>query len=462
MRWFAALLLLGCQEPVTAPVAPATTVGEAKAEAPDLVLLLVTGLRAGGDGAEAAFWSGMGRTPRLRFANAYAQASAPFTSLGSLLTGRYVGSIPMCGRLLAGERAPTEAQQAWCARIPEDRHTLPEVLGVYGYHSALVTAGVPGAKALATGFQKHSTAESWDGAVSAAVDWWTESPRAPRLLVVVLGDGGKQILGRDELPRFPERKLQWLEPVSADIAQIAVDPDTALGAYKAGAAQAGRHLGSVLAAVTSDSARPTWTIAGSTSGVSLTERSGFHSSPVPLLTDNLLLERTIHVPLGIFGPGSESVAEVVAPIVELVDVFPTMAAWAGAVVPAGAIGTDLTAEPRADGLAYGEFGDMLSVREGEHLLVFRCTLHNATSLDPGITTRLVDDRAAVPSQFYSLHDVVQDPLQRTDVRASEPEVFDAMRRQLIALRTGPAAIPDGAISPERLWALRMAPSDGYW
>jgi arylsulfatase A-like enzyme len=455
-------VLLSCEAPTSAPPASTTPAAVADASAPDLALLLVAGLRSAGDGAEAAFWTAMGRAPDRRFANAYAQASAPFTSLGSMLTGRYVAGIPMCGRLLTGDRSATEDKQAWCAQIPDELHTLPEVLGLYGYQTALVTTAVPGAADLADGFNDHRTADSWTAAVAEAEAWWSGHAATPRLLVVVLGDDGETVLGRPDLPRFPERKLQWLEPISGDLTRGTIDPASAREAYRAGAADAGRTLGEILAHVHGGSDRPAWTIAASTSGMSLTERSGFHGSQVPLLTDNLLLERTVHVPLGIFAPTPTGTPTVVEPVVELVDIFSTMAKWAGAVVPAGVWGMDLQTERGDGGRAYAEFGDMLLVREGPHVSVFRCTLHNATSLDPGITTRLLDDRAALPADFYSLHDVVADPWQATDIRSEKPAVFQALRARLIEMRTGPAAVPSGAVSPERLWALRMAPSDGYW
>jgi arylsulfatase A-like enzyme len=151
-----------------------------------------------------------------------------------------------------------------------------------------------------------------------------------------------------------------------------------------------------------------------------------------------------------------------AGLVELVDLFPTLMSMAGAVVPVGLAGSDLRQVSPKEAVAYAEFGDMLFLRQGRRALTFRCTLHNTTSLDPGITSRLLDDQAALGPEFYALHDVVADPMQAHDLRGQQPAVFNAMRKRLIALRTGVAAIPQGEVSPERLWQLRMAPSDGYW
>ena len=130
------------------------------------------------------------------------------------------------------------------------------------------------------------------------------------------------------------------------------------------------------------------------------------------------------------------------------------------VAPAGLHGTDLRS-PVA-GTGYAEFGDMLAVRDGVHLLTFRCTQHNATSIDPGITQALLNPQTATPPDFFSLYDVASDPLQRTNLRQTDPERFRSMRKRMIELRTTVAAVPAEEMSPERLWELRMAPSDGYW
>jgi hypothetical protein len=279
---------------------------------------------------------------------------------------------------------------------------------------------------------------------------------------LVLGDAGADILGQDALPRFHEQKLQWLEGVHPDISQVSFDPETVRAAYRKGAAAAGALLGRALKVVQSESRRDSWSFVGSLGGVNLTSRSGFSGSPVPLLTDNLLLDRTVHVPLALFGSRTLDVSAQAAGLVELVDLFPTLMSMAGAVAPAGLAGSDLRKASPEEAVAYAEFGDMLFLRQGRRAITFRCTLHNATSLDPGITSRLLDDQAALGTELYALHDVVTDPMQRHELRGEQPAVFNAMRKRLISLRTGAAAIPKGEVSPERLWQLRMAPSDGYW
>jgi arylsulfatase A-like enzyme len=447
------LLALSCggQE-----IVPAEVLVEAQPGLPDLVLTLVTGLRddAGSD-ADEAFLTATGVTGR-RFSTAYAQSPSPFASLGSMLTGRYVGAIPMCGLMLAGDRVHRDDQQPWCAGIPGDMPTLASVLALYGYRTGFFTAQLTGAHRLAAGFQTASHHDEWAETQKAATDWWAVDSAQPRLMVVVLSDAEGPVLRSSALPRFPERKYQWLEPLDPRIGKLKLDAASIHQAYADAAATSGAALGALLADLGGD--RPRWTLVGSSNGMSLTERGGFTESPVPLLTNNLLVDRAIRVPLVLSGPAVGVGLE--DTVVELVDVLPTIAKLAGAVAPAGISGTDLLGQ--ADGPAYAEFGDMLWYRSGQHALTFRCTQHNATSIDPGVTAVLTDPKSSRPAAFYSMYNVAEDPMQNTNLRAQQPDLFEQLRSALVGVRTGEAAVPDDTITPERLWALRMAPSDGYW
>jgi len=454
VRLMPLLVFLGCTAEVTQTAAPQV---EVEAALPDLVITLVTGLREDGSAdADEAFLSAVGVTGR-RFKQAYAQSPSPFASLGSMFTGRYVGAIPMCGLMLAGDRAHRDDQQPWCAGIPEDRPTLASVLSLYGYRTGFFSGKLTGAHRLSEGFETSSHGDDWADATAEASAWWAVDASRPRLLVVVLSDGEGDVLQAEGLPRFPERKYQWLEPLDPRIGKLKLDGESITAAYREAASSAGRQLGGLLQAL--GQGRDRWTVVGSTNGMSLTERGGFHESPVPLLTNNLLVDRAIRVPLVISGPGLTASSS--DAVVELVDIFPTLAGVAAAVPPAGTPGVDLMADT-AGGPAYAEFGDMLWYRQGEHALTFRCTQHNATSIDPGLTEVLTDPQSSRPAQFYSMYNVVSDPMQEQNLRAAQPDRFEALRLALIGVRTGVGAVPGDAITPQRLWALRMAPSDGYW
>ena len=454
MVWLILWVLGGCgDEPGPSSVQPAPLV-EASVAAPDIVLALVSGVRSDGQAGQA--FLDATDVKGLRFSTTYSQSPSTFASLGSILTGRYVAAIPMCGLLLEGDRSHRDDQQAWCAEIPAAQNTLAEVLGIYGYRTGFFTADLTGAARLSHGFQTQSHHSAWSDATEAASAWWKQSDTQPRLMVVVLSDGEGDVLQSDALPRFPERKYQWLEPLDPRIGKVSLSEEAVGTAYVQAARRAGTSLGGLLGGL--GDVRPRWSVVGSTNGMSLTERGGFFDAQVPLLQNNILVDRSIRVPMMLSGPGLQAGQS--DAIVQWVDVFPTLAAVAGVVAPAGQPGVDL--RTTVGGPAYAEFGDMLSLRMDDDLLVFRCTQHNATSIDPGLTRVLTDPQQASPGQFYSLYNVRQDPMQNQNVQGSSATKFERLHNGMIQLRTGVAAVPSEAITPERLWSLRMAPSDGYW
>ena len=147
--------------------------------------------------------------------------------------------------------------------------------------------------------------------------------------------------------------------------------------------------------------------------------------------------------------------------VELLDLFPTLASLAGATRPARLQGDDLFAEaPDDNPISYAEFGDMLALREGDHLLTFRCYLHNGTSLDPELTHRF--ENADLTGEFFSLHNIQADPMQQKNLQGQELSKLQSMRNDLLAQRKGPGAPPPEALGDEQLKALRLTPALGYW
>ena len=123
-----------------AAVGCAGTAGPERPERPpDIILLVPTGLRAGA--AEQALYDAWGAQPVQQFTNAYAQSCAPFTSMGSMLASRYPTSMTLCATRDVNSVGDSK-DRPWCARIPDEVWTLPEVLKVYGYASA---AAVPAA-----------------------------------------------------------------------------------------------------------------------------------------------------------------------------------------------------------------------------------------------------------------------------------------------------------------------------
>ena len=471
---------------------------------PDLVLLLVQGLRAdapGEPGAEAAFLAAL-PPKKLVFTAAYAQSPSPFQSLGSLLTGRYPSAIPICGAISDDPAQP----QPWCHALPAERATLPGVLGLYGYRTALVNSHLPDADQLAADFQhvedlgQESWRTPWEPLEQRVRAWWDQEPHEPRLLVVVLADlmvqqrpelrvamGLPARPGPQEAPLpdpsvLPDREelLADQDPTSV-AARLIADPsaprrgpqgrsrphtgpqgaarDRVLSVYGAAAAEVGAGFARLLEGLAPAPGRERWIALSSTNGINLGESSGSMSYPRAFAFHELVLERTVHVPLALLGPRALGL---VRQPVELTDILPSLLARSPATPPHGLPGQDLLCpdfEPAAQASAYAEFGDMLALRQGRHLLTLRAMFHNSASLDPDLTRMLLIDNIA---RRYLLHDVLADPLQMVNLVTADEVRARELRQELIRLRTGPGAPPAALTDSARFHDLRLTASEGYW
>ncbi len=430
------------------------------------MLVVVGGLRAGVfDGAEGAFIEGLGREPTHRFTAAYSQSLAPLTSLVSLVSGRYPSAVPFCG-LQARGTIPEE--RVWCAQLPADRYYLPGVLSAYGYRSALVTAGLPGADVFEGVFEHREPVSEpgqpvpWKQLEKAAAGWWEGAAAKPRLLVIVVADMG--------LEAHPQLALQEGAPSVEDETgkqHRMIEAAEAVPAYVEVAGGVGRELGAVLDAL-GDGDRPRWLAATSLHGMSVGERTGTADASdsqiawqLSHLAHHIILDRTVHVPLALFGPTGGEAAEVVDEPVELVDVYPTFLELAGAAPGAGLPGGNLLGGGANDGgVAYVEFGDMLALRAGDQLLTFRAYVPNHSSLDPAITERLRFE--SVDAEKYSLCDVVSDPLQIHNRVHHEWAVTLDLRGRIEDTRDGVGAPPSGSMTSGRVRELRLNAREGYW
>jgi len=462
-------------------------------QGPDLLLVLASGLRADAPNnaqAEAAFLKPLEGAMATRFSAAYAQSPDPFVSLGSLLTGRYPSAIPLCGRTSG---AVEGGERPWCAQLPATRRGLPEVLGLYGYRSALFASNLAGMDRLAAGFGRSVDLSSdwsrwetdWDRLGPLAESWWQENEDSPRLLVLFLPDlelqrrpDLRQAIGLPGLPGEDERAPQAgqghqaQEPRGAPafdelpwhqwkLRWDALDRQLVLATYRDAAAQLGRDVAGILARLPSPAERGRLVALSSTNGVSLGQYSGSHDYPPAFAWHDLVLERTVHVPLVFLDDGGADGLRQVEQPVELADLLPTLLGRAGAQPPHGLHGQDLLApsfEEDPQAMAYAEFGDMLAVRRGRWMLTLRAMIHRCTSLDPRLTEHLLTSDTL---RHYKLHDVMADPLQRRDLRNKRPQLLDELRQELRALRSGPGAVPQD-VDSQRLWELRLTASEGYW
>lgn len=415
---------------------------------PDLVLVIEQGLRVdlgGTPSGEAAFFGAALRKPALRFTHAFTASVSPFVATASALTGRYPSAIPICSWGMGAETAP------WCAAIPADAPTLPEVLGLYGYATALFST--------APSFHEHATLDAefaearqvpgspaLPATVDAALAWWTAHAAQPRLLVVtddllhelrdkVAGSGGADGFGAQALHDLASRYLRISE-------------------------ERGAEIGRLLTGTVEGGPRPAYAFVTSGTGSNLGERTGTPSLPnVPLHRD-VVLERTMHVPLAVYAPDSGE-TRTVAEVVELLDLLPTLARLGGAIPPANLVGVDLlTSRHDPARVAYAEFGDMFAVRSATHLLLARVWQHGGTTLDPELTQRVLEARPGITS--FGLHEVEHDPYQKADLLGTEAALGLDLYRKLLAIRQGPGAPSPDALTPERIEALRTSGTISYF
>jgi arylsulfatase A-like enzyme len=405
-------------------------------------------------------------------------------ALGALFTGRYPARIPLCSQPHFA-RAEAATPAPWCLGIPEGVPTLAQVLGYYGYHSAFVSTVAPEHASLTRGFDSvvvppdATSPHAWPWLRAQAEAWWTANGGGPRLLVVQteldLATLKPLLLSTDEgalayaweqerVARLsPDDPHRYKLPYGGGL--IAAAPVGA--AYDTLAAEAGRSVGGLLGGLADDTLpsgtpRARWVAVTSLHGVSLGELTGtLHPEQLVPGTASLLLERTLHVPLDLLGPAHAGAAT--ADPVQLVDLLPTFLGLAHARAPAEISGRALLA-PAApvDAVAYAEFGDMLAVRRGPDLLSFRAENHGTSSISPDLTAALTGPDAGAHHEYFLLHDVVADPLQRVDLARTEPARLEPMRELLVGMRIGPAAPAEPALSVQNVEALRKIRASGYW
>jgi arylsulfatase A-like enzyme len=239
-----------------------------------------------------------------------------------------------------------------------------------------------------------------------------------------------------------------------------MDQQVVQAVYWEAAAAMGRSLNQVLTALDTHETRDRWMVLSSTNGLSMGELWGNKAYPHEFAFYDLVLDRTVHVPLVILGPGQGH--RLVEQVVELVDVVPTMLGLASAVLPHSLPGQDLLTVPFEEepaATAYVEFGDMLAVRQGPYLLTVRAMLHNTTSLHPGLTRYILREGV---DHGYWLHDVDADPLQRQHRISNSYAIALWLKEIMVDIRTGSGALPLSVQDSPLLKEALEQESRGYW
>jgi hypothetical protein len=431
------MFFLACSSPEAPPQLPAA-IG-----APDIVVYAIAGIRADAELLEQS---------KAAYKNAYATSAAPFASFGSLLTGRYPAAIPLC--CPRGGASMAAGARPWCTELPTEIPALPDILQAYGYQTALLTTGGTGFDTFNRRFQ---TVIELNGAPDQAGVWWESHANSPRLIVVYIGTlAAKVDSERSTLPELlalPERfKIAQEGPPSTDPAYLA-----AKAALQKQYEEELGHLKDLVAAL-ERLWEPEWTVLAGLNGVNLGETTGFGQRQLAVDAQPYLLERSLHVPLQLQGPLSGNIEE----LVELTDILPTLLARAGAMAPAGSSGRDfLSGQPDPSPWAYADFGDMLSIREGDFRLTLRTYVHDSSSLDPAVTDVARDFS---PSTRWTFHQVLQDPEEASNLLASPEFQEEALKAHttLLQVRLHQGAPPPESMTPTRLWELRMSAGQGYW
>lgn len=397
----------------------------------DVILVLIRGLRADLNTEfqpTTAFIDAIDTVPSHHYLSAYTQSTSDFVSTSSILTSMYPSAVPMCGIIRAGSDQISLDDQPWCSRIPEDRYTLATVLSIYGYRTHLLSLDTHWHTLVTAGFQTDQALKkkSLEDMIANAQSWWAAAADRPRFLMLILDD---RLMQHQVYDNKAEARAHYLEKTKS----------------------LGSELRSLFS-LTSD--RPQSIYMTSLNGINLMEIDGFNDEPVPDGESDVLTERTLHVPLMIFDGSDPSTEDTV---VENSDIFPSIIDSIGGKSPANIQGQPLR-KAETNPFSYSEFGDMFALRRGEHLLVFRGFLHDHTSLDPDLSTRLSNYQP----DFFTLSNVKNDPYQANNLQSSNQKIFENLYTEMKSIRADVAAPPVNQFTPKQLWDLRMTPAQGYW
>ena len=431
---------------------------------PDIMLLLVAGLRADphdAPGVATRFLDAIEGSPAWSSQNTYAQSPSTKLSMASLLTGHYPSAIPLCGAATRELKGP----QPWCTQLPTDRRSLPDILALYGYETAFYHTPFRDSEQLAARFgssecfTQRDPKQRQQALIEASHRWWTARADTPRLLVTLFTDA---MLLPLELG-WPPASMEWEFAVDSHNAPspAPLAREELIGAFDASFDQLAQSAAALERTLEPSPARERLLLVASLHGLSLMETGdlqGF-SGAAPVMSD-IVLDRTVRVPMALFLDG-EGTAVVTEQPLELLDVLPTVLHQAGSTPLADAPGRNLPREwasddPRA--AAYAEFGDMLALRHGPHLLGFRAMLHNATPLNDDLDHIL--ELPVTPA--YRLHDVTQDPWQQHDLSQTMPQRAKELHQLMLEMRRGAAAPALDEITPEQMLELKLTASQGYW
>jgi len=318
--------------------------------------------------------------------------------------------------------------------------------------------------------------------IEVAKNWWRQSAATPRFLMFAAGEMtlAESIVLTDMITSDPEKE-KAVPPLSEGLmSEGEVERSRAARAtrveqgtyqnrehlnsvYRQGAAEIGRYFGELMDLIAEGDRDVRFIVVGAY-GVSFrdpTRLYGGDSSFSNVQPNQIILHDSIHVPLLVYSNERTVRTRKISDIVELVDVFPTVANWSGAEVPVGLPGADLfQADDDPYRWGYAELGDMFSIRHKDRFFSFRGQYHGRTSLDPFMTEEL--EKAVGDSRKYSFFNIEDDPMQEHDISSEDEELTREYHEALIAIRQTTGAPAPDKMTEAAIRELRMTSAKGYW
>ena len=371
-----------------------------------IVVIQLSGVRAdhlGCYGAQPSVTPHLDRfaADAARFAWAFSVSGDPAAAQASLLSGLY----------------PTTHQMRDAStQLPEEVITLSEALSAGGYNTtAFVDGGFMGVQfGLLQGFDGITdvAGEGLGTLVPEAVAWLEHTTNQPFLLWLQAHDAQAPFTPPPEdrdrlLASHPDADAALIESARMDGVTegplAAAELATAMALYDAELAAADRRVGQLLSAIDALK-QPVTVVVTADHGQSF----GEHGT----LSHGTVHTPVTHIPLLIRLPSSTH-AETVETVVDSIDLVPTLLDLAGVEVPQPVQGKSLL--PILTGVAQPPFLAFSESASGEQQAVAMAGY------------RLVYDRSNDHIGLYHLPD---DPLESTDLSASDPRRVEVLLRRL--------------------------------
>ncbi len=463
------LLLAACSatEPEQAPVAPqqrSLPSGPPPEDLPNFLIIDIDSLRADriGTSQQAAALA-----PNLtalalsgvHFENAYAQAAWTVPSLIAQLTGRYPPLVELSEGRITG----------WGNQV----HLLPEILGWYGYTTAITWGHTIPAEFSATsrGFTVFDTEDETgpDAYHRRVCQWLRERPEGPFLLMVHNIDLHAPSVAvpaeflRDRVGPGVDHQVKLLDD-QLRIARKTMDSAERValltGIYDAYLSWYDRSVGQMLDCLAeSGAAADTVVVVVSDHGQELFDHG-------LLGHGRYHYDSVLRVPLVVMDPRSEVGGHVQSQVVQGIDLAPTILDLAGIPVDEGMQGRSLLPLLERTGQTWPEreifaLSSLMaaSLQQGS----WKLAVHFPSDPDQRSRREAAQVGVMVPGAVPQLFDLATDPGETRDLAAEQPERAAALQAQLLERVNQQVLLTrGGGAEPVNEEFLQLLQERGYW